>query len=222
MLHGTSAPDDHPLILQDLDLLESWTRRGDHDGDREFAPCVGLSAQSQKNAKILNARGHVYRTPEMRPDETPKIGLFMEQAPNPESRVLLSDSRDRLGMRRVRLDWQLTELDWKTYERTATALAGEFERIGAACLCAPIDPAARTSERVLHSNHHLGTTRMSEKKEDGVVDPNCRVNDFSNLYIIGGSIFPTVSWANPTFTLMALTFRLADHLRARVCPSMAK
>ena len=204
-----------PLVMEDLDLFESWTRRGMYDSDREFMSSVGLSAAVQEEAEILNARCHVYRTPGMRFDETPKVGLFMEQAPNPKSRVLLSDSTDALGMRRVRLDWQLTELDWKTYEWTATALAIEFERIGAARMCGPIDPEARVREPVLHSNHHLGTTRMSEKKEDGVVDLDCRVHDFSNLYIIGGSIFPTVSWANPTFTLMALTFRLADHLRAK-------
>ena len=46
------------------------------------------------------------------------------------------------------------------------------------------------------------------------------VHDLSNLFIIGGSVFPTVSWANPTFTLMALTFRLADHLRHTMCPSL--
>ncbi|MGC2194539.1 MAG: GMC family oxidoreductase, partial [Terriglobales bacterium] len=203
-----------PLIVQDLDLFESWTRRGYYDGHREFTPCVGLSKEAQEEARVMNARAHVYRTPEMRDDETPKVGLFMEQAPNSKSRVFLSNRTDSLGMRRVRLDWQLTELDWRTYERTASALAAEFERIGAGCMRAPIEPTARGDEPVLHSNHHLGTTRMSERKEDGVVDPDCRVHDLSNVYIIGGSIFPTVSWANPTFTLMALTLRLADHLHA--------
>jgi choline dehydrogenase-like flavoprotein len=209
-----------PLVMHDLDLFDSWTRRGIYDGDREFTPCVGLSKQAQEEARIMNARAHVYRTPAMRDDETPKVGLFMEQAPNSKSRVLLSDSTDSLGMRRVRLDWQLTELDWRTYERTATALAREFEDIGAGRMSVPIEPTARDREPVLHSNHHLGTTRMSEKREDGVVDPDCRVHDLSNLYIIGGSVFPTVSWANPTFTLMALTLRLADHLRARICPAL--
>jgi choline dehydrogenase-like flavoprotein len=206
-----------PLVLEDLDLLEYWTRRGTYGDDREFIPSVGLSAQAQREAKILNARAHIYRTPEMQLDETPKVGLFMEQAPNPKSRVLLSESTDSLGMRRVRLDWEINELDWITYERTASALAEEFEHIGVARINDPIDAIACAREPVLYSNHHLGTTRMSEKKEDGVVDGDCRVHDLSNLYIIGGSVFPTVSWANPTFTLMALTFRLADHLRARLC-----
>jgi choline dehydrogenase-like flavoprotein len=209
------------MVVEDIDLFESWTGHMHYDNGREFTPCVGLSNHAQEEARVMNARAHVYRTPQMQDDERPRVGLFMEQAPNPESRVLLSDTVDALGLRRVRLDWQLTELDWKTYRITASLLAAEFERIGAGRLIAPIEQAARDREPVLHSNHHLGTTRMSEKTEDGVVDRDCRVHDLSNLYIIGGSVFPTVSWANPTFTLMALTLRLADHLRNTIVPSPA-
>lgn len=205
-----------PLHLKTADSFKNWTRRTAYCGDREFIPCVGLTAAAQEEAKVLNARAHIYRTPAMREDETPRVGLFMEQAPNPSSRLLLSNSTDVLGVRRVCLDWQMTELDRTTYARTACFLASEFEQIGAGRLLVPIEAVARNDEPILHSNHHLGTTRMSEHKEDGVVDVNCRTHDFGNLYIIGGSVFPTVSWANPTFTLMALTFRLAHYLRSQL------
>jgi choline dehydrogenase-like flavoprotein len=33
-----------------------------------------------------------------------------------------------------------------------------------------------------------------------------------NLYILGSSVFPTIATANPTLTIAALSFRLADHL----------
>ena len=118
-------------------------------------------------------------------------------------------ARRRVG---CALTGKFTELDWTTYERTAYVWAAEFERIGAARIVKPAVRSAPDREAVLHSNHQLGTTRMSMKKEDGVVNPDCRAHDYANLYIMGGSIFPTVSWANPTFTLMALTLRLADHL----------
>ncbi len=202
-----------PLLVERRDWFENWTRRIAGDAGKQFTFCLGLSRQAQESARVLNARAHVYRTPLMRDDDIPRVGLFLEQAPNPESRVRLSQSRDSLGMRRVRLDWQLSELDWTTYQQTASLIAREFVRIGAGRLTAPIPETVRDENQVLYSNHHLGTTRMSETREAGVVNTNCRVHDLSNLYVIGGSIFPTVSWANPTFTLMALTFRLADHLR---------
>ena len=202
-----------PLLIERLDWFEKWTERLNCDrGNKQFTFCVGLSRSVQESAGVMNARAHIYRTPKMRDDETPKVGLFLEQAPNLASRVRLSNRRDLLGLRRVQLDWHLSELDRTTYLRTASYLAGEFERIGAGHLTAPIEER-QDRDQVLYSNHHLGTTRMAERREDGVVDSNCRVFDLGNLYVISGSIFPTVSWANPTFTLLALTFRLAEHLK---------
>lgn len=204
------------LLITNREMFESWTQRNTYDGSKQFTPTAGLSARVQKEAGVGNARVHVYRTPAMNLDETPKVGLFMEQIPNPESRVVLSDTTDRLGMRRLRLDWRLTDFDWKSYEETTRLVAEEFVRIGVASLVGPIKPSAPVQNSVLHSNHQLGTTRMSEDRNEGVVDPNCRVHDLDNLFIIGGSIMPTVSWANPTFTVLALTLRLADYLRAEV------
>ena len=60
--------------------------------------------------------------------------------------------------------------------------------------------------------HHLGTTRMNPDPARGVVDKNCRVHDMANLYIAGGSVFPTGGYANPSLTIVALSLRLADHL----------
>jgi choline dehydrogenase-like flavoprotein len=34
-----------------------------------------------------------------------------------------------------------------------------------------------------------------------------------NLYVAGSSVFPTSGASNPTLTLLALTLRLADHLK---------
>jgi choline dehydrogenase-like flavoprotein len=62
--------------------------------------------------------------------------------------------------------------------------------------------------------HHLGTTRMSASPEDGVVDADCKAHGITNLYIAGGSVFPTGGHANPTLVIVALALRLGDLLRA--------
>ena len=204
------------VTLADAGRFDGWVEQGSYDGGRQYLSCMGLTAEAREQAQILNARGHIHRTPEMSADERPRLGVFLEQAPNPDSRVTLATSRDPLGLRRLRLDWRLSELEWRTYERTAQAFGRAFERIGAGRMTAPVPPNSRDDAAVLRSNHHLGTTRMSESAADGVVDADCRVHDCGNLYIAGGSTFPTVSWANPTFTLISLILRLADHLRARV------
>ena len=60
----------------------------------------------------------------------------------------------------------------------------------------------------------MGSTRMHVDPKLGVVDEHCRVHGLHNLFVAGSSVFPTGGWANPTFTILALTIKLADHLRA--------
>src|SRR5690606_22592426 len=70
------------------------------------------------------------------------------------------------------------------------------------------------SEHIRDSNHPLGGTRMGESSADGVVDRNCKVFGTGNLWVLGGSTFSTGGHANPTLTMVALSQRLASHLRA--------
>ena len=62
-------------------------------------------------------------------------------------------------------------------------------------------------------NHHLGTTRMSDDPKTGVVNADSQVHGVSNLFVAGSSVFPTYGSSNPTLNLIALTLRLADHLK---------
>lgn len=64
------------------------------------------------------------------------------------------------------------------------------------------------------SFHHMGGTRMAQMVENGVVDSNCRVFGQGNLYVAGSSVFPSGGAANPTLTIVQLSLRLAEHLRA--------
>jgi len=64
-------------------------------------------------------------------------------------------------------------------------------------------------------NHHMGTTRMHTDPRQGVVDANSRVHGVANLYVAGSSVFPTYGASNPTLNMIALTLRLADHIRGQ-------
>ena len=75
----------------------------------------------------------------------------------------------------------------------------------------PVDPTV--SNHPIGGYHHMGTTRMSADPALGVVDADCRVHGYGNLYVAGSSVFPTGGWANPTLTILALVLRLAAHLR---------
>ena len=63
-----------------------------------------------------------------------KFGLYAviraEQAPNPESRITLSDDVDALGLKRVNLDWQFSEIDKRSVRVLMETLGEEYQRLG--------------------------------------------------------------------------------------------
>lgn len=139
---------------------------------------------------------------------------WAESVPNPDSRVKLSADTDPFGKRRVDLDWRLTEQDRENLRNLHAVLAQELGRTGLGRLHLSFDADADAwPEDLVGSHHHMGTTRMAESPDRGVVDGNCRVHGIENLYVAGSSVFPTAGQANPTLTLVALAIRLADHLR---------
>ena len=145
-----------------------------------------------------------------------ELEFHAEQAPNPESRLTLSDERDAFGMPRLKIDWRVSELDLLSLEKSYGLLARELELRGAGKLDFDREKLAFKAKRHgIVGGHHIGTTRMSSDPKQGVVDPDCRVHGVGNLYVASASVFPTSGQANPTLTLLALTFRLAEHLRDR-------
>ena len=140
-----------------------------------------------------------------------------EQAPNRDSRVTLDTRVDALGMRRVRLDWRVTDLECRTLTGFAGALASELERVGLRKVRLAENPDFQRRDTLGAARdiyHHMGTTRMSRSPAGGVVRADLRCHDIDNLFIVGPSVFPAGGIANPTFTALALSLRLADHLKS--------
>jgi choline dehydrogenase-like flavoprotein len=146
-----------------------------------------------------------------------KIKLFRlahmtEQVPNPDSRVTLGADRDRLGQPTVQLNWQLSPIDISSSIRTQVILQEELLRAGLGVSYIEMEDIT-PPKNLTGGWHHMGTTRMHIDPHQGVVDANCKVHGISNLYIAGPSVFPTGGQANPVCTIVALTIRLADHLK---------
>ena len=73
--------------------------------------------------------------------------------------------------------------------------------------------------QALHDGEVTGNDRvdlMALNPLDGVVDADCRVHGTRNLYVASGSVMPSAGHANPTLTIIALSIRLADHLKERM------
>jgi choline dehydrogenase-like flavoprotein len=152
------------------------------------------------------------------PDATlSKWWIRSEQSPNPSSRVTLSSERDALGVRRPVLNWLLQDLDRHTLGQASRSYAQILTRAGLARVrVAPelLEADDSLFARVTGDWHQMGTTRMADSPERGVVDAACRVFGLDNLFVAGASVFPTSGAMNPTLTLVALSLRLADHIGA--------
>lgn len=140
-----------------------------------------------------------------------------EQRPVAESRITLDgDATDRFGDSIAQLHWVVDEsIQMKGLQAFAGQLRAFLEKECNARLI--VEPKIAEGDRSILSGaqdsyHQCGGARMSSSEQDGVVDSNCRVFGTNNLFVAGAAVFPSSSFANPTFTAMALANRLSHHL----------
>jgi choline dehydrogenase-like flavoprotein len=144
------------------------------------------------------------------------LDVHAEQAPRSDSRVTLIKTKDALGMPRIYVDWRYSKEDIETVRLTLRKLAAELKISGVAEF--EFDEESLEEDLLrfgAYGGHHLGTARMGSDPLTSVVDRNCKVHGMSNLYIASAAVFATSSQANPTFTVVALAVRLAQHLRGQ-------
>ena len=71
---------------------------------------------------------------------------------------------------------------------------------------------AKALDAARDSYHQCSGARMGQHAGAGIVDRDLRVFGTNNLFIAGAAVFRTSSYANPTFTALALSDRLASYL----------
>jgi choline dehydrogenase-like flavoprotein len=155
-------------------------------------------------------RARIYYGP-YRPVRHACLRAGIEIAPSPENRVTLSRERDALGMPRAELAFRLSAADWESYRKNLAIVSRTLDGRGLQLTAMP--PSVCRALQSNYGYHHMGTTRMQDDTNQGVVDRNCRVHGIDNLYVAGSSVFTTGGYSNPTLTILALAVRLAGHLR---------
>lgn len=140
------------------------------------------------------------------------LSIRAEQSPFRDSRITLNpDDLDALSMPRVDLNWQVHPDNERGMRRAMEIIGAELAATGLGRVWTPTE-GDRLSWTTSPGGHHMGTLRMSDAPEDGVVDANCRCHDVANLYIAGSAVFTTGAAPTPTLTIVALAERLAQHL----------
>lgn len=182
----------------------------------------GPAHWGRRLSRALNGAGDVIRGIGARASVAERRGRLFEvnvraeQVPNRESRVTLNATRDRLGLPMADLDWRITDQDRASIRASVALLADACAAAHVGRVFVPHGEDVPPSDAIGGGWHQMGTTRMARDPKAGVVDEHCRVHGVANLFVAGSSVFPSFGFANPTFTLLALALRLADHLRVHL------
>lgn len=174
--------------------------------------------------RVTEAANAAIRWKLVRRGISPSVGpiwleIHSEQEPDPKSTASLSNEVDKLGMQRVRLNWTVSDLTIRTIRTMAQLVQSEFERTSfAKVLLEPWvqNPAIDPRRWLGDVFHQAGGLRMSNSKEEGVVDAGCKVFGIDNLYVASSAVFPTSSFSNPTMTIIALSIKISETVERRL------
>ena len=118
---------------------------------------------------------------------------------------------------RVSIDWAgRPKVSWKTgpksrsiYDAQIRAVRQIIEALGGTMMTTHY---MKTGEVI--TAHPLGTCRMADKVSRGVVDENCQVFNYPNLYVVDGSVIPTALGVNPALTIAAIAEKVSPSIAA--------
>lgn len=121
--------------------------------------------------------------------------------------ALNPSDRDDFGISRVVLSIGLTDALRKTVAIGVHNLQRDLSKVGGVLIRAIDQPTF-----FMGGAHPLGTTRMGDSVDNGVVDKHGKIFGLENAYICSGSNFVSGGYANPTLTLVHMAVNLAEEL----------
>ena len=146
------------------------------------------------------------------------IGSILEDLPMADNRVDPDpDVKDAQGLPVARITHRQHPNDvamnaW--YAKRIEGLAQSCEPASSWRVLLPGLTTIDAKTAMRGSAHVHGTCRMGKDPAKSVLDPWCRAHDVPNLWVVDGSCFPTAGGYNPTLTLLANAYRVADRFIA--------
>jgi choline dehydrogenase-like flavoprotein len=205
--HAVYASDE---VRAMLDLWDKWRGRGVPGNVAQY-----LRRALRSPGKLVHALARKALLREG-PQPRRRMRALFEGLPDVDNRITLSAQRDALGRPLARVRWRATEQELRSVRRTHELFGVALQRAGLGRFEAQLQDVESWRAATEGAKHHMGATRMHADPRHGVVDADARVHGVHNLYVAGGSVFPTAGFANPTLTIVAMALRLAQHLKEQL------
>lgn len=109
------------------------------------------------------------------------------------------------------IDYPLDPETQRLYANARRIVSGLVQRMGGEMIDLSLN-LSNTYPETVFSAHPLGTARMSDTSDLGVVDADGEVHGHPGLYVIDGAAVPTALGVNPSLTIAALAERSAHRL----------
>jgi hypothetical protein len=143
-----------------------------------------------------------------------RVACTAEERPRLQNGVVLGRMRDRYGLPRTVVRRDLHDDDISGLIAAHRLLVQTVNTAGFEARLEGSDAAI--GEHIVRSSgdgyHQIGTARMGQTADDSVTDTDCRVHGIQNLFVSGSAVFPRSGQANPTFSIVCVSLRLAQIL----------
>jgi len=146
------------------------------------------------------------------------IAGICEELPVEENAVDLDpEVKDRFGLAVPRVTHRQHPNDLAMYRWYEQKLLEVAQAAGAEKAWLGRIPGIHIDERQAQKGnaHNHGSCRMGDDPAKSVVDRWCRSHEVPNLWVVDGSVMPTNGGYNPTLTILANAYRVADHFVAK-------
>ena len=139
-----------------------------------------------------------------------------EMIPNENSFAELDPSvKDKWGVPVLRWHWKWTDHELNMAMHAERTFAEIIEGMGGKVRGTP----AKTGHDIIRAGgnvkHEVGGARMGESRKDSVCNKWSQTWDVDNLFLCDAAPFASNADKNPTLSIMALSWRCADHIIER-------
>ncbi|MCR4376389.1 MAG: GMC family oxidoreductase [Acidobacteria bacterium] len=139
-----------------------------------------------------------------------------EMIPNEQSYCEIDPTTvDKWGIPVLRFHWKWTDHEHNQVKHMQETFRSIFAEMGAT----PMSPMPGKERGYGISTggsiiHELGVTRMGHDPKTSVLNRNCQAHDVKNLFVTDGGPFVSQPDKNPTWTILALSWRTSDFIAA--------